>query len=52
MLKLVINNTKKKQFEPLEAMLKGTELHRELEKIPTVQGREQLIIENLKRMGF
>lgn len=47
-LKLVVNNSKKTD----QPFLGGEALRNELEKRPTVQSREALVLENLKKIGF
>jgi hypothetical protein len=50
-LKLVVNNdpvTKKVK----QTFLKGPELHKELQKLGTVEQREQLVVKNLEALGF
>ena len=48
-LTLVVNNVPKKP--PVE-FLNGPDLIRALVKLPTVQDRENLIVNNLSKLGF
>jgi len=48
-LKLVVSNVQKKP--PVE-FLNGPELIRALVKLPTVQDRENLIVNNLSKLGL